>query len=199
MFNLEPVNNLFKQNRSVTTLTHSHTRLWVFCDGGAGGILDVTPDENDNSVLGGRTVSKHRRRTKAGLTIQAGCGAVARSDSGQIMEWSWQPLPNMTNNEAEYAGLLLGTQLAARLPANEVIFVMDSKTVVGQMQGHYRINSPKLRKWHRQACQAIRQFPQVDFRLVARELNCMADALARQARLPWEDVRPLLENEEKRG
>lgn len=192
MINLNQLQNMLKPSqRSLSP--QGHTRIWVFCDGGAGGVLDVTPDENDNSAIGGRTVSKNRRRTEAGLTVQAGCGAVARSDNGQILEWSWQPLPHMTNNEAEYAGLLLGAKLATRLPAHEVIFVMDSKTVVGQMRGRYRINSANLRKWHRQACQAIRPFPQVDFRLVARELNCMADALARQARLPWDEVRAMME------
>jgi ribonuclease HI len=165
---------LFKPRRS------THARIWLFCDGGAGGLFTASSDEAPPA-------------TKNSLVLQAGCGAVARSDEGEILEWAWRALPAMTNNEAEYAGLILGLELARRLRAEETVCVLDSATVVWQMEGRSRVNSATLRPWHRQACAAINRLPAVHFRLAPRELNCLADALARQARFPWAEIKRVLE------
>ena len=157
----------------------SGQRIWVFCDGGAGGIWPG-PGGDEAAPL-------------PPLTLQAGCGAVARGDSGAILEWSWRPLATMTNNEAEYAGLLLGLELAVRLRPQATICVLDSATVVWQMQGRSAVRSAALRHWHRQACAAAQRLPNVTYRLAPRELNCLADALARQARFPWPAIQQALE------
>lgn len=157
----------------------SGQRIWLFCDGGAGGIWPGAAGEEAAQL--------------PALTLQAGCGAVARSDSGAILEWSWRPLASMTNNEAEYAGLLLGLELAMRLRPQTTVCVLDSATVVWQMQGRSAVHSAALRRWHRQACSAAQQLPNVIYRLIPRELNCLADALARQARFPWPAIQQVLE------
>ena len=89
--------------------------VWIFCDGGLGMAEYETPPPG---VV---------------LPLHAGCGALARGDDGAILDWAWRTLPSVTSVEAEYAGLLLGTELAHRIRPREICFVMDSATVVGQM------------------------------------------------------------------
>ena len=164
--------------------TKSDQPVWVFCDGGAGEVI----------TLGERALSSGKGQSSkaAQVTLHAGCAAVARSHSGEILQWTWRTLPAMTNNEAEYAGLLLGIELAGHLRLRGVGFVLDSAVVVMQMQGRAAVNSPNLRIWHRKACDAIRQFDSVDYRLIPRELNYLADSLTWQARQPWDVTREWL-------
>jgi ribonuclease HI len=91
----------------------------------------------------------------------------------------------MTNNEAEYAGLLLGIGLAHRLAAEEVVFLLDSEIVVGQMTGRFAVNSRSLHRWHWQACEALRALPHSRFCAIPREWNRLADGLACQAGISW--------------
>lgn len=148
-------------------------RVWVFCDGSSG--------------LG----EAANRAVHDPLLAQATCGAaaVARGEDGDLLDWAWQQLPAMTNNEAEYAGLLLGLDLAKRLGAVQVTCVLDSEVVVGQMEGRYGVNSPGLRPWHWRACEAVRGLGQVRFRHIPREWNRLADGLATQAGIPWPQLR----------
>jgi len=151
--------------------------IWLFCDGGAGEV--ITLSERPPSP------TNNQPKRAAQVTLQAGCGAVARNAEGEILQWAWRSLPPMTNNEAEYAGLLLGLQLAEHLRLRHVGCVLDSAVVVMQTQGKAAVNSPGLRHWHRQACAAVRRFDTVEFRLIPRELNYLADSLTWQARQPW--------------
>ena len=137
-------------------------QLYCFCDGSSGA-----------------------RPALPGLRPVCAAGAVARSADGRIVDWLWQELPAMTNNEAEYAGLLLGLQLACRHQAAQTVCILDSEVVVGQMQGRFSVNSPRLRAWHARAVAAARQLPAVAYHLVPREWNRLADGLAAQAALPW--------------
>lgn len=149
-------------------------RLWVFCDGGLGAQplpVPMLPSQRQGPI-----------------EIHAGCGALARDDAGAVVDWAWRGLPSMTNNEAEYAGLLLGVELARRHPAGHVVFVLDSEVVVGQMQGRFAVNSPTLRQWQRRARRAVQTLPRADFCLVPRACNALADALAHEAGLPWNQL-----------
>jgi ribonuclease HI len=130
--------------------------------------------------------------------MTCGAGAVALSDEGRIVGWEWQALPTLTNNEAEYAGLLLGIALARRLAAEETVFVLDSEIVVGQMAGRFEVHSATLRRWHWQACEAVRGLPAVRFCVVPREWNRLADGLACQAGIAWEWLKKEVDKETRR-
>lgn len=113
----------------------------------------------------------------------AGAAAVARSDDGLYHGWISQHLPKMSNNEAEYWGLLLGFELARRIRLKHVALFSDSDTVVRQMQGRSRVHSKRLRLLHQRACSAARRFSSVAYTHVPREKNRLADALAGDALL----------------
>jgi ribonuclease HI len=153
-------------------------RIWVFCDGGLGAL----PEEDKTAPQ------------PLAMRMGAGCGALIRNDEGAVLDWAWRSLPMMTNNEAEYAGLLLGVELAHRHPARLTVFVLDSEVVVGQMTGRFTVQSAALRRWRQRAIKAISTLDSaVAFRLAPRAWNALADALARQAGLPWPAVRAFLE------
>lgn len=163
-------------------------RVWVFCDGGLG-VADVRQ----------AAYAEDEAKAVAGVRMQAGCGALVRDESGSVLDWAWRTLPPVngrpvTNNEAEYAGLLLGVELARRWRPAHVIFVLDSAVVVGQMQGRFAVNSRALKRWHAEATVAVSRLPRVEFRAVPRAWNALADALARQAGLPWGELKRAIED-----
>lgn len=111
----------------------------------------------------------------------AGAAAIAISTDGFFHGWLSRHLPRMTNNEAEYWGLLLGFELATQLRLKHVVVYSDSTTVVRQMQGRSLVQSKGLRVLHQRACAAARRFPAVAYQHVPRENNRLADALAVEA------------------
>ncbi|MGW0584933.1 bifunctional RNase H/acid phosphatase, partial [Streptomyces sp. NPDC002920] len=86
-----------------------------------------------------------------------------------------------TNNVAEYRGLLAGLRAARELdPAASVRVRMDSKLVVEQMSGRWKIKHPDMKPL---AAEAARVLPpgQVTYEWMPREENKHADRLANEA------------------
>jgi ribonuclease HI len=129
------------------------------------------------------------------LPLECAAAAVAHGDDGAILDWAWQRLPRLTNNEAEYAGLLLGLALAQRLRAQQAICVLDSEIVIGQMEGRFAVRSARLRHWHRRACEAARELPVVHFVQIPRAWNRLADGLAAQTAILWPALLAALEKQ----
>lgn len=168
--------------------------VWVFCDGSTGmttaaaaAVLTVEDAPRWGMLERLRKVFRAESRCAA--------AAIARDHTGRILDLAWQMLDVRTNNEAEYAGLLLGLELAARLRAQHTLCVLDSAVVIGQMAGHYAVNSKALRAWHWRACQAAQRLPDVHYCLVPREWNRLADGLAGQASIPWARLRTAIEQQ----
>ncbi|NNN33164.1 bifunctional RNase H/acid phosphatase [Streptomyces sp. S3(2020)] len=86
-----------------------------------------------------------------------------------------------TNNVAEYRGLLAGLRAAHELdPAASVHVRMDSKLVVEQMSGRWKIKHPDMKPL---AMEAGRVYPadQVTYEWIPRASNKHADRLANEA------------------
>jgi ribonuclease HI len=104
----------------------------------------------------------------------SGAGAVVVDRHGLVLGIAGQPLGKMTNNEAEYEGLLLGL-------SKEVHIFGDSEVVMGQMRGDCGVRSGALRLLHQQACKLSRRFIKISFTHIPRERNRLADAVAQEA------------------
>ncbi len=111
----------------------------------------------------------------------AGAGAIAYDEHGILLMIGNRTLAPMTNNEAEYAGLLLVLEIAEPFRALPIEIRMDSEIVVYQMRGRFAVNSPALKVLHRQACALATHFRALSYVHVPREQNRMADALAADA------------------
>jgi len=110
-----------------------------------------------------------------------GLGVVVRDTKGDIVGLIKRGLHPMTNNEAEYAALVLGLEAAQRFRPRALKIHMDSEVVVGQMRGIFAVRSPALKRWHTQACRLARRFREVTYVHIPREANQLADALASEA------------------
>lgn len=112
----------------------------------------------------------------------AGFGAVLFSaDRGAVLAESKEAIGRATNNVAEYRGLIAGLTEAAALGASDVAVSMDSKLVVEQMSGHWKVKNPDLAVLYRQAKALADQFDMVTYRWIPRAKNSHADRLANEA------------------
>lgn len=112
----------------------------------------------------------------------AGWGALVRDPaSGEVLLERSESIGIATNNVAEYGGLIAGLRAAAELGASEVEVRMDSKLVIEQMTGRWKIKHPGLRPLAAQAAALVHRFDRVSWQWVPRERNRDADRLANQA------------------
>ncbi|GAA4984154.1 bifunctional RNase H/acid phosphatase [Pseudonocardia tropica] len=112
----------------------------------------------------------------------AGYGAVVL-DAGarQVLGEVYDGLGTTTNNVAEYRGLIAGLRAARDLGATEVEARMDSKLVVEQMSGRWKIKHPPLQELADTARELAADFDAVTFVWIPRKDNARADALANRA------------------
>ncbi|MQS36955.1 reverse transcriptase-like protein, partial [Streptomyces katsurahamanus] len=112
----------------------------------------------------------------------AGYGAVViDAASGETLAEAAEYIGVATNNVAEYKGLVAGLKAAYALdPEAKVHVRMDSKLVVEQMSGRWKIKHPDMKPL---AAQAARVFPasSVTYEWIPREKNKHADRLANEA------------------
>ncbi|MCB5169099.1 bifunctional RNase H/acid phosphatase [Streptomyces bambusae] len=112
----------------------------------------------------------------------AGYGAVVLDPAtGETLAERAEYIGVATNNVAEYKGLIAGLEAAAELSPEAVVTVrMDSKLVVEQMSGRWKIKHPDMKPL---AAEAARILPrsQVSYEWIPRERNKHADRLANEA------------------
>lgn len=112
----------------------------------------------------------------------AGYGAVVSdAATGETLAEAAEYLGTTTNNVAEYSGLLAGLRAARELDPQATVHVrMDSKLVVEQMSGRWKIKHPAMKPL---AAEAARVFPpgRVTYEWIPRERNKHADRLANEA------------------
>lgn len=100
---------------------------------------------------------------------------------GQIVVERGAYLGVATNNFAEYHGLLAGLEAALEFNSSALIEVrMDSKLVVEQMSGRWKIKHPDMRKL---ALDASKLAPagRVQYQWIPRAENSLADSLVNEA------------------
>jgi ribonuclease H / adenosylcobalamin/alpha-ribazole phosphatase len=90
-------------------------------------------------------------------------------------------LGRQTNNVAEYTGVVRALDLARRLGASEVQLLLDSKLIVEQLAGRWRVKDAKLMPLHADARRLLAGFGRWTAQHVPRAQNSAADALANEA------------------
>jgi ribonuclease HI len=92
-----------------------------------------------------------------------------------------RPLGRQTNNYAEYTAVILALERASEMGAGEVELVLDSKLVVEQLMGRWRVREATLVPLHATATRLLARFDSWTLRHEARASNRAADALANLA------------------
>jgi ribonuclease HI len=90
-----------------------------------------------------------------------------------------------TNNVAEYRAAIEGLRLAADRGARRVLLRSDSRLLIEQLAGRFRVKNPTLIKLHTEARRLMKLFDRVDLEHVPREMNTEADELANQGIDEW--------------
>ena len=112
----------------------------------------------------------------------AGYGAVVfDADHSAVLAERKEALGVTTNNVAEYRGLIAALTAAAELGAVDVTMRMDSKLVVEQMSGRWKIKHPDMIPLAREAKRLTGRFDNVEFVWIPRNQNGHADRLANEA------------------
>ncbi|MCA1824552.1 MAG: bifunctional RNase H/acid phosphatase [Frankia sp.] len=116
----------------------------------------------------------------------AGYGAVVRDrDTGEVLAEVADGIGIATNNVAEYRGLIAGLgaarEIAERDDVESVQVRLDSKLVVEQMTGRWKVKHADMQRLKAEADALVAQLPQVRWAHHARVLNSHADRLANEA------------------
>lgn len=108
----------------------------------------------------------------------AGAGAVIYTNNEEV--WSGYTFvgKHATNNEAEYAGLILGLEKALDMNIKTLFVNGDSQLVINQMTGKYSCNSPNLIPLFQTAKKLEQNFERIEYQHLLRSLNHRADELA---------------------
>lgn len=112
----------------------------------------------------------------------AGYGSVVLDSTGQqVLAERYGGLGHTTNNVAEYTGLIEGLRAAVELGATSATVRMDSKLVVEQMSGRWKIKQPHLQPLALEASKLAREIGDVRYEWIGRAFNQRADRLANLA------------------
>ena len=113
--------------------------------------------------------------------VAAGGSVVIDGSTGEILAELGVYVGITTNTVAEYNGMIAGVRRAIELDPQAVLHVrLDSKLVVEQMSGRWKIKHPGLADLAAEARQVLAGTP-VSFEWIPREQNSRADRLANES------------------
>ena len=115
----------------------------------------------------------------------AGIGVTIRSSRGKVLAEISEAIGDATNNVAEYTAAKRALERSRELSATDVEIVTDSKLLVEQLNGRWRVKNPTLQKLHAEVRSGARHFASVTYRHVPRERNRRADELVNMAIDAW--------------
>jgi ribonuclease HI len=111
----------------------------------------------------------------------ASYGVVIRDGRGEIVAKLKKYIGRMTNNVAEYYGLIAALDYAESHSVKAIRIESDSELLVKQMRGQYKVKSEDLRPLFERALKMSKAFESFRIEHVYREQNREADALANEA------------------
>jgi ribonuclease HI len=110
----------------------------------------------------------------------ASVGYVVVSGDGIVAEGGHR-IGRATNNQAEYAALVVALEAASDAGFDEVVVRGDSQLVVKQVRGEWDTNDPDLQEKRVRVHELLRSFDEWSIEHVPREINDRADDLANEA------------------
>jgi ribonuclease HI len=116
----------------------------------------------------------------------AGAGALVKRGGINIYEGDefLAPTKSMSNNVAEYSGLILVLKFLVENGITEATIYGDSNLVIKQMSGEWQVKKPSDNKpryyfpFAKEALSIAKKLPKLKYQWIPRELNGEADALS---------------------
>jgi ribonuclease HI len=108
----------------------------------------------------------------------AAAGVVIKEGAKMLLEFGEYLGPVQTNNFAEYQAVILALEALKRegYAGRSIEFKMDSKLVVEQVSGNWKIKEPSLKPLVAKIRELLADFPQHSFAHIPRADNAEADA-----------------------
>jgi ribonuclease HI len=142
------------------------------------GLFSETPSEPTTSSAAYQANIDGGSRGNPG---PASYGVVIRNPRGEVIARLKKYIGRVTNNVAEYYGLIAALDYAQSHGVRALRVESDSELLVKQMQGHYKVRSEDLRPLYERARKMSQAFESFRIGHVYREQNREADALANEA------------------
>ncbi len=114
-------------------------------------------------------------------------GFVFCDEKGKVIKSYGQAIGLCTNNEAEYKALIFALKKTKALFGKEKVKSLeievrsDSELLIKQMKGEYKIQDEKIGKLFLEIWNMRIDLPKIDFVLIPREQNVLADKLVNEA------------------
>tara|TARA_Y100000389_G_C17392042_1_gene480424 strand:- start:126 stop:563 length:438 start_codon:yes stop_codon:yes gene_type:complete len=109
----------------------------------------------------------------------AACGAVLYDDNDTEVDYDSKYLGDkVSNNYAEYTGLIVGLHLALKNNITEISVYGDSLLVINQMRTIWKVKNDTLIKLYGDANKLIKCLDKIKFIHIKRDKNKRADELA---------------------
>lgn len=98
-------------------------------------------------------------------------------DEDKLVDFGGKYLGIVSNNVAEYNGLVLGLKAAQKLGVENLEVFMDSELIIKQIKGEYKVKSDDMKKEITKVMELNRGFKTITFAHVLRAENKFADKL----------------------
>jgi len=96
-------------------------------------------------------------------------GVVIRKNDVILTKYAGMIGKFVTNNIAEYEGLIKALEIALNITTNEITCVLDSELVVKQLLGEYSVKNERLKPLFLKVHKLIDKFEKVSFQHARRE------------------------------
>jgi ribonuclease HI len=110
---------------------------------------------------------------------EAGCAFIIYSYGLKVFE-GIKYLGIMTNNEAEYMGLIEALKKAKELGCEYLVINTDSELLKRQLDGTYRVRAENLKKLFEESKILLNSFKVWEINHIPREFNKAADKFAKK-------------------
>jgi ribonuclease HI len=110
---------------------------------------------------------------------------VIANEDGQVLDEIAEGIGVATNNVAEYTAALRGLERAREIGAKEIVLRSDSRLLIEQLAGRFKVKNPTLQRLHRQVRANASAFERIAYEHVRRERNVEADRLANAGVDEW--------------
>ena len=110
--------------------------------------------------------------------LAGGADVVLHTPEGDKIECIIRLNFPMTNNEAEYEALVVGSNLAKATEAENMVIYYNSQVIISQINGNYKCKNERMKKYLEEVKGRIGSL-RVKFIQIPREENECADQLAK--------------------
>jgi ribonuclease HI len=110
---------------------------------------------------------------------------VITTPRGRVVDRIARGIGIATNNVAEYTAVLEGLKRAKELGATDVVLRSDSKLLIEQLSGRFRVKKPTLQRLHAEVRATARDVATIRYEHVPREANREADRMANRGVDEW--------------